>query len=90
MHAGANFDRTRVTDDGFPGGAAGDVRSFHFGYFILADHFTRANAMELAAKACVCQQKLAGKLCSRQRTLIIYENDSADIQKSFAFGVQLG
>ena len=54
MHVGPNPDRTRVTNDGFPGRAAGNVGSFHVA---SVSHCSRCSESQyLAAKEAVCQQ----------------------------------
>src|SRR6185369_5748311 len=54
VYVGANLDRTRVTHDGLPGRAAGNVGSFHVA---SVSHCSRSGESQyLAAKDAVCQQ----------------------------------
>jgi hypothetical protein len=59
---GADFNCPRVTDDWFPGCAAGDVHAFHQQILSELIHLSAANVKTLAAACLLCQQKYATNL----------------------------
>jgi len=89
MDVGSNLHCARVTHNGFPRCAAGDVRSFHLRDSPEPDSI-RCKRIAISSRHVRVPTETRGKPCRGLQPPMITKNDRRDKQKSLAFVSRLG